>query len=111
MHRRLPLMARKPANSRTPTSTCSVAVEVIIKAMSPGEEIRLKHELKQYQELKDQLLRTDQDRFIVIKGTPSPVFSTPSKRATSPASQSLRPDTDFLVKQVLSHEPVFVLYA
>jgi hypothetical protein len=79
--------------------------------MAPGEEIRLGQELLHYESLKDELLRTSEGKFVVIKGTH--VAGTYDSFESAYIAGALRfgSNTDFLVKQVLSQEPVFVLYA
>lgn len=78
--------------------------------MAPGEEIRLEHELRYYEALKPELLRESEGKFVVIKGdTVAGVFD--SFESGYLAGNERFGDTDFLVKHVLSKEPVFVLYA
>jgi hypothetical protein len=78
--------------------------------MAPGEENRLEHELRYYETLKPELLRENEGKFVVIKGdTIAGVFD--SFESGYLAGRERFGDTDFLVKQILTTDPVFVLYA
>lgn len=77
--------------------------------MSPGEDNRLEHELRHYETLKSELLRDSEGKYVVIKGnTVAGVFD--SFESGYLAGHERFGDTDFLVKQILSQDPVFVLY-
>ncbi len=78
--------------------------------MGPGEETRLSTELEYYAAHKADWLQSHNGKYVVIKGHETLGFFATFEDAYCAGASRLSVDTDFLVKCVVEHEPVFVLY-
>ena len=78
--------------------------------MGTSSPTRLNAELEFYETLKSQWLEKHQGKFVVIKGTEVLNFFDDFHSAFSAGAEKYGLGTDFLVKRVALHEPVFVVF-
>ena len=75
-----------------------------------GERNRLASELELYKLRKDGWLGEHSGHYVVVKGTDVLGFYPTFVMAYSAGASAWGPDMDFLVKQVLEHEPIFSVF-
>lgn len=78
--------------------------------MSAAPPARLTIETETYETHKIQWLQEHRDEFVVIKGSELLGFYADFHRAYKAGVERYGRDTDFLVKRVAAHEPVFVVF-
>lgn len=78
--------------------------------MRTKSPLRLNAELNFYEKHKPEWLRTHQQEFVVIKADNLLGFFPSFHSAYSAGVVEYGADTDFLVKRVLPHDPVFVVF-
>jgi hypothetical protein len=72
--------------------------------------IRLRAELEFYERHKEEWLKSRRDQFVVIKGSDLLGFYADFHNAYLAGVGKFGMNTDFLVKRVVLHEPVFVVF-
>jgi hypothetical protein len=78
--------------------------------MGTTSQSRLSAELEFYERHKAEWLETKRDQFVVIKGNDLLGFYTDFHQAYLAGVAKYGINTDFLVKRVVLHEPVFVVF-
>jgi hypothetical protein len=78
--------------------------------MSTAPPTRLSEELSFYEAHKSEWLKTDRDRFVVVKGKNLLGFFINFQEAYRAGVDRYGLDTDFLVKRVVPQEPVFLVF-
>jgi hypothetical protein len=78
--------------------------------MSTAPPTRLSEELSFYEAHKLEWLKTDRDRFVVVKGKNLLGFFINFQEAYRAGVDKYGLDTDFLVKRVVPQEPVFLVF-
>jgi hypothetical protein len=78
--------------------------------MAATERTRLATELHVYALHKNEWLKGDPGRYVVIKGDAVLNFYPTFEAAYSAGAGAWGLDTDFLVKQIVEHEPVFFVF-
>lgn len=78
--------------------------------MATAPPTRLSVELEFYETRKSEWLKTHKGEFVVVKGTHLLGFFGAFRQAYSAGVEKYGIDTDFLVKRVVLHEPVFVVF-
>jgi hypothetical protein len=78
--------------------------------MGSGEETRLRAELQYYETHKEDWLRTHRDDFVVVRDAELLGFFSDFPSAYQAGAEKYGIDSDFLVKRVTAHEPVFVVF-
>jgi len=78
--------------------------------MSASSPMRLDAEIEIYEKQKSEWLKSHRDEFVVIKGNEVLGFFTDFNQAYRAGVDKYGIDTDFLVKRVVPHEPVFVVF-
>ncbi len=76
--------------------------------MGTAPPTRLRAELELYEAHKSEWLKIHRDKFVVVKGTDLLGFFIDFHDAYRAGVEKYGIDTDFLVKRVVPHEPVFV---
>lgn len=79
--------------------------------MSTGEQARLAVELETYARHKPDWLDQQASKFVVIKDSGVLGFFPSFEAAYRAGASAYGTGTDFLVKQILEHEPVFFVFA
>jgi hypothetical protein len=78
--------------------------------MAATEQARLAAELQVYALHKNEWLKDYPGRYVVIKGDEVLNFYPTFEAAYSAGAGAWGIDTDFLVKQIVEHEPVFFVF-
>ena len=78
--------------------------------MAKTQETRLSAELQVYALHKDEWLKGYGGRYVVIKGADVLDFYPTFETAYSAGAGAWGMNTDFLVKQIVEHEPVFFVF-
>jgi hypothetical protein len=78
--------------------------------MGSTSPMRLDAEIELYEKHKSEWLKSHRDEFVVVKGNQVLGFFTNFHQAYLAAANRYGMDTDFLVKRVVLHEPVFVVF-
>jgi hypothetical protein len=78
--------------------------------MSVEEQNRLANELEYYETQKLEWLRQHSGDYVVVKGKSVLGFYTAFEAAYRAGASSYGIGADFLVKQILEHEPVFFVF-
>jgi hypothetical protein len=78
--------------------------------MSATQETRLARELEVYAVHKNEWLKGHPGRYVVIRGTEVLNFYPTFDAAYSAGAGAWGINTDFLVKQIVEHEPVFFVF-
>ncbi len=78
--------------------------------MDSGQETRLSAELEFYASHKAEWLQSHGGNYVVIKGSDTVGFFSSFEDAYRAGASKWGIDTDFLVKRIVEHEPVFVLF-
>lgn len=78
--------------------------------MAAGERARLSVELEYYAEHKSDWVKRESGRFVVVRGSELLGFFPSFETAYRAGATAYGLDTDFLVKQILEHEPVFFVF-
>jgi hypothetical protein len=84
-----------------------VAVE---NGMDTAEQARLAVELEYYSQHKDRWLKEAPGKYVVIKAADVLGFYETFEAAYRAGAAAYGIRTDFLVKQILEHEPVFFVF-
>lgn len=78
--------------------------------MSTATPTRLSAEIQLYEAHKSEWLQNHRDEFVVVKGQDLLGFFANFHDAYRIGVENYGIDTDFLVKRVVPHEPVFVVF-
>ena len=78
--------------------------------MSAAPPTRLSAELEFYEAHKSEWLKSNLDKFVVVKGTHLLGFFADFHDAYTAGVYQYGPETDFLVKRIVPQEPVFVVF-
>jgi len=78
--------------------------------MSVEEQNRLANELQYYESQKLEWLRQHSGDYVVVKGNSVLGFYTAFEAAYRAGASAFGMGADFLVKQILEHEPVFFVF-
>ena len=78
--------------------------------MAAGEQTRLSAELVYFESHKNEWLSSNRGRYVVIKDQSTLGFFDSFEAAYRAGALEWGVDTDFLVRKVVEHEPIFVLY-
>jgi hypothetical protein len=78
--------------------------------MVTGEQSRLTAELEHYSHHKDAWLKEQPGKYVVIKEVNVLGFFPTFEAAYRAGATTFGINTDFLVKQIVEHEPVFFLF-
>jgi len=78
--------------------------------MSEVEQSRLAEELAFYARHKSEWLAGYPGKYVVIRGTEIIGFYSSFEEAYRAGASAFGIDTDFLVKQIVEHEPVFFVF-
>ncbi|HEY6251414.1 MAG TPA: hypothetical protein VI685_15760 [Candidatus Angelobacter sp.] len=78
--------------------------------MSTASPRRLSAEIEFYESQKTEWLKSHRDQFAVVKGNDVLGFFTDFHRAYLAGATEYGIDTDFLVRRVVLHEPMFVVF-
>ncbi len=78
--------------------------------MATAPPTRLTAELELYEAHKSEWLRTNRDEFVVVKGNDLLGFFVAFHDAYRAGVEKYGINADFLVKRVVLHEPVFVVF-
>jgi len=78
--------------------------------LAAGEQTRLSAELEYYESHKEEWLSSSRGRYVVIKGHTVLGFFDAFEAAYRAGALEWGVDTDFLIRKVVEHEPVFVVY-
>ena len=78
--------------------------------MAATQETRLARELEVYALHKNEWLKGHSGRYVVIKGNEVLNFYPTFEAAYSAGALAWGINTDFLVKQIVEHEPVFFVF-
>lgn len=78
--------------------------------MSASSQSRLNIEIAVYESHKSEWLKTHPDAFVVVKQNDVLGFFADFHAAYLAGVEKYGMDTDFLVKRVVPHEPVFVVF-
>jgi hypothetical protein len=78
--------------------------------MATGDETRLARELEYYAQHKSEWLAHESGNYVVVKDGGLLGFYPTFEAAYRAGAASYGVNTDFLVKQVLEHEPVFFVF-
>jgi hypothetical protein len=78
--------------------------------MSAGEQARLATELEHYAVHKNEWLTRESGKYVVIKDANVLGFYAAFEAAYRAGASAYGIDTDFLVKQIVEHEPVFFVF-
>jgi len=78
--------------------------------MPAEEQIRLAGEIEYYERHKQEWLRQHSGDYVVVKGSTVLGFYSAFEAAYRAGASSFGLGADFLVKQILEHEPVFCVF-
>jgi hypothetical protein len=78
--------------------------------MAAGEQARLAVELEHYAVHKSEWLAKQSGKYVVIKDSNVLGFYSTFEAAYRAGAGAYGIDTDFLVKQIVEHEPVFFVF-